>query len=179
VKGVGTFNNVVFAGTWDPGFSPTLITAGSLGFSSTNNLIMELGGLSRGSQFDGIDATGIVNVAGTLSVARINGYSPNTGDAFVLVNRAGGSGTFIGLNEGDSFHGTDGGLYVISYQGINYMTNQLANGADGFSIVIAAVPEPTTWLLMGLGVTGGSWVGYRRLRKRTKALDTEVSTELD
>lgn len=179
VKGVGTFNNVVFAGTWDPGFSPTLITAGSLGFSSTNNLIMELGGLSRGSQFDGIDATGIVNVAGTLSVARINGYSPNTGDAFVLVNRAGGSGTFIGLNEGDSFHGTDGGLYVISYQGINYMTNQLATGADGFSIVIAAVPEPTTWVLMVLGLTGGSWFGYRRLRQRAKTLDTEVAIELE
>ncbi|MFT3883127.1 MAG: autotransporter-associated beta strand repeat-containing protein [Gemmatales bacterium] len=174
VKGVGTFTNVVFAGTWDPGFSPTLITAGSLGFSSTNNLIMELGGLTRGSQFDGIDATGNVNLAGALSITRINGFNPNVGDAFVLINRTGGTGIFAGLNEGDSFHGTDGGTYIISYQGMNYITNMMAPGANGFSVVIAAVPEPTTWALIGLGVAGCSWAGYRRSRKNNSLLDAEV-----
>lgn len=174
VKGAGTFNNVVFAGTWDPGFSPTLITAGSLGFSSTTNLIMELGGMTRGSQFDGIDATGNVDLAGALSITRINGFNPNVADAFVLINRTGGTGTFAGLNEGDTFTGTDGGLYVISYQGMNYMTNMMAPGANGFSVVIAAVPEPTTWALIGLCVAGCSWAGYRRMRKGNAVLDSDV-----
>jgi hypothetical protein len=33
VKGVGTFNNVSFTGTYSPGLSPTIVTAGSLAFS--------------------------------------------------------------------------------------------------------------------------------------------------
>ena len=46
VKGVGTFNNVAFSGTFSPGLSPTLMTVGNVIYLPPNVLDMELGGLS-------------------------------------------------------------------------------------------------------------------------------------
>src|SRR5690606_20262857 len=42
IKGVGTFDNVVFEGTYSPGLSPTQQFVGSVGLSADNHLIMEL-----------------------------------------------------------------------------------------------------------------------------------------
>jgi hypothetical protein len=58
VKGIGTFNNVTFTGTFDPGLSTTVVTAGNLALSPTSTLIMELGGTTPGSGHDQIDASG-------------------------------------------------------------------------------------------------------------------------
>ena len=49
VKGVGTFDQVAFTGTYSPGFSPASVSAGSLAFASTSTLVMELGGTTAGS----------------------------------------------------------------------------------------------------------------------------------
>jgi hypothetical protein len=49
VKGVGTFDNVNFTGTFSPGLSPTILSAGNIAFAPTSTLIMELGGTLPGS----------------------------------------------------------------------------------------------------------------------------------
>ncbi len=97
VKGVGTFNNVIFTGTFDPGLSPTILTVGNLGFSATNTLIMELGGTAPGGGYDQIQASGTLGLGGTLAVTLINGFNPVVGNAFNLFDWAGLSGTFSAI----------------------------------------------------------------------------------
>ena len=60
IKGSGTFTNVLFTGTFSPGLSPTSVSAGNLALSSTSTLIMEIGGLTPGSDYDRIQASGAV-----------------------------------------------------------------------------------------------------------------------
>jgi autotransporter-associated beta strand protein len=94
VKGVGTFNNVMFTGTFDPGLSTTRSTVGSIGFGSTNTLLMELGGTGRGSQYDAILASGNLSLDGTLAVSLINGFTPVAGNSFDLLDWGTRGGTF-------------------------------------------------------------------------------------
>jgi autotransporter-associated beta strand protein len=94
VKGVGTFDNVTFTGTYDPGLSPTLATVGSIAFGNTNTLVIEMGGTSRGSQYDAIIATGNLTLDGTLAVTLPNGFAPAIGNSFDILDWASLSGTF-------------------------------------------------------------------------------------
>ena len=86
VKGVGTFDNVVFAGTFSPGFSPAAIALGSSIYEG--DLIVELGGTTPGSSFDQLShfiGTGIANLGGDLHVQLINGFIPSAGDTFEFI----------------------------------------------------------------------------------------------
>jgi hypothetical protein len=98
IKGVGTFDNVTFTGTFDPGLSPALTTVGSIIFGPTNTLIMEIGGTGRGSEYDAILASGNLGLGGTLSVMLINGFMPSLGDSFDLFDWSTVTGTFATLN---------------------------------------------------------------------------------
>jgi hypothetical protein len=97
VKGAGTFNNVNFAGTFDPGLSPTLMTVGNIALAPTSTLVMELGGASRGSQYDAILASGNLDLGGTLRVALINGFAPSLGASFDLLDWDSLSGNFSAI----------------------------------------------------------------------------------
>jgi autotransporter-associated beta strand protein len=94
IKGTGTFTNVVFTGTHDPGFSPTLLHVGTVAYAPSATLLMELGGTSRGSQYDAIDSSGTMNLGGTLDLVQLNGFVPMAGDKFVLMNYPTETGTF-------------------------------------------------------------------------------------
>jgi hypothetical protein len=89
---------VTFSGTFDPGLSPTLSTVGSIAFGAMNTLIMEIGGTSRGSEYDAILASGNLGLGGTLSIALIGGFTPSLGDSFDLFDWSTLSGTFATLN---------------------------------------------------------------------------------
>src|SRR5262249_1443813 len=98
-KGVGTFNNVTFLGTHDPGLSPTLMNVGSVTYASTATLIMELGGTSRSlpNQYDAILASGKLSLGGTLAVSLINSFAPVAGNSFDLFDWGTLAGTFTSL----------------------------------------------------------------------------------
>lgn len=98
VKGVGTFDNVNFTGTFDPGLSSTILTAGNITFAPTNTLIMELGGAMPGSGYDQIQASGTLTLDGTLQVALINGFGPSAGQSFNLFDWGSLIGTFDALD---------------------------------------------------------------------------------
>ena len=97
VKGVGTFDNVNFTGTFSPGLSPTSLIVGNVALSPTSTLIMELGGTAPGSGYDQIQSSAAIAFDGTLQVSLINGFSPAAGQSFNLFDWASTSGTFDAL----------------------------------------------------------------------------------
>ena len=86
------------AGTFSPGLSPALTIVGSITLTPTNTLIMELGGMSRGGQYDAIDASGTLGLGGVMNVTLIDGFNPAAGHTFDLFDWATLSGTFATLN---------------------------------------------------------------------------------
>jgi hypothetical protein len=86
VKGVGTLENVMVSGTLSPGFSPVRLHATNLEIAATGELLMELGGLSGGSECDQLDVTGELHLGGTLRVSLIGGFSPDIGNTFDILD---------------------------------------------------------------------------------------------
>ncbi len=97
VKGVGTFDNVNFTGTFSPGLSPTILAVGNVALAPTSTLVMELGGTTPGGGYDQIRSSGALALGGTLQVSLINGFTPAAGESFNLFDWTGTSGTFATL----------------------------------------------------------------------------------
>jgi T5SS/PEP-CTERM-associated repeat protein len=128
VKGVGTFEHVNFTGTFAPGLSPALVQVGTIGFSPSSTLQMELGGTQRGSQYDAIDASGLVTLGGKLELSLINGYQPAYLVQHKLIDAAGLSGIF---GPGPLLQITPTKVMAISYvNGDVFATAALPGDAD-------------------------------------------------
>jgi hypothetical protein len=110
---------------------------------------MQLGGLLAGTEYDRLVVTGdLVLEGGQLLVALIDGFLPQAGNVFDLLDwgtLAGSFGTLAlpSLADGLAWH--TAGLYT-----------------DG-TISVAAIPEPETYalLLAGLGLLGFALPGIR------------------
>ena len=126
VKGVGTFDNVNFTGTFAPGLSPTILSVGNFAFSPTSTLIMELGGTSPGGGHDQILSSAMLAFDGTLQVSLINGFSPAAGQSFNLFDWISASGTF-------------GSLQLPTLAGLAWNTSQLYT-TGMLSVVPAGLP---------------------------------------
>lgn len=153
-----------------PGNSPGLVSfGGDVFYGGLSTLHAELGGLSRGSQYDAIDVNGVVSLAGNLEIDLINGFVPTPGNTFLLIDNAGTDavvGTFVGLAEGATFQ-ADGAFFQISYTG----------GTGNDVVLTSAVPEPGTIALFGLIAGGG--VGWWRWRRQQKLLAQEQVSAID
>jgi T5SS/PEP-CTERM-associated repeat protein len=82
-----------------PGNSPALVTfGGSVIYGSASTLLIEIAGTTRGTQYDAIDSSGIVSLAGQLDVDLLGGFTPAVGDTFNIISTAGGvTGQFTTL----------------------------------------------------------------------------------
>ena len=81
----------------------------------------------------------------------------------------GGSGEYVGFGQG--FGGGGGGSYLA-----NLFTNQIltagVNSGDGsitIDVLLAAVPEPSTWAMTLAGFAGLGWLTRMRRRKTSPA----------
>ena len=120
------FGNVTNGGSTSPGFSPGEITVtGNYDQRTTGALTIDLGGLSDGSvagtlrEFDQLDVNGTVILDGALNVSLINGFVPEFGTTFTIINNDGSdtiSGTFTDLPEGATLLASNIPLQ-ITYQG--------------------------------------------------------------
>ncbi|MDI1243781.1 MAG: hypothetical protein PSV24_00060, partial [Rhodoferax sp.] len=97
---VGSTGNLTNNGTIRPGASPgTLTITGNFTQGASGTLVMELGGTSQGVSYDWLNITGLANLGGTLQVDLFGVFTPATGNAFNLINAAGGiAGTFSQVN---------------------------------------------------------------------------------
>jgi MYXO-CTERM domain-containing protein len=107
----------------------------------------EIGGFATGlnagnPDFDQFIVTGDVNFQGTLGVRLINGFAPNLGDSWALI-QSGGALNFTGLT---SLPTLSGGL---SWS-VQVVSGSSEFGASGSSLIVSVVPAPSAAALVGL-----------------------------
>ncbi|MEZ6088786.1 MAG: dockerin type I domain-containing protein [Pirellulaceae bacterium] len=117
LKGVGTRDNVTITGTDAPGLSPAEVFGGSVEYAAGSKLSIEIGGMSKGGQYDSLRYNGTVNLGGTLELASLSGFEPDDNNEFVIMQTTHGvTGTFADLPEGAAVAMGDA-LMQITYAG--------------------------------------------------------------
>jgi len=132
-----------------PGNSAGVMTINGDYFKVGGSKEIELGGHFHGdgdkslTEFDWLDVTGNVELAGTLDVKLIDGFKLHRGNVFNFL-RVGGTltGQYDGLGEGDLVRNFGGQGLFITY-----------GGGDGNDVALYTVPEPATLLLALLAMT--------------------------
>ena len=125
---------VVIDGNLSPGNSPGLFATGPLTLNGGANSIFEINGLTRGTQFDAVNVTGLLTLGGTLTLDF--GFTPDVSDTFDLFNFTTQTGSFSSVVFVDP-----------GYAGSFDSTTGI--------LALSAVPEPSTALMLlgGLGMT--------------------------
>jgi len=137
VSGGGSFpgnGTILFEARFSPGNSPGEVAfGGDLVLVSSTALTLDLAGTSAGVDYDHVVVVGDLAVDGTLDVRLINGFRPQVGDTFDLLDFGSLSGAFDVIN----LPSLGGGL---SFD----ISSLLTTGS------IAVVPEPGTVALLSL-----------------------------
>jgi autotransporter-associated beta strand protein len=90
LMGVGTIAGGIVVnsgGILAPGDSYGILSAQSLFMTSGALFNVEIGGTSRGVDFDALTATGSVSLAGTMSISLVGGFAPALGSHFDVLDR--------------------------------------------------------------------------------------------
>ncbi|MCI0334883.1 MAG: hypothetical protein L0228_16845 [Planctomycetes bacterium] len=112
VDGSGDFygpGTITFAGGMAPGdnvaelvFPAEVSFEGGVTLAGTNTLFIEIGGPSRGTEYDALDVAGALTLDGALDVSLVDlgsgVFAPALGDSFDILDWASLSGTFDTLN---------------------------------------------------------------------------------
>ena len=103
VSGTGTYSGTGtnrFEGDFTPGASPADIAfAGDIVLAESANLEIELAGNGGvpGIDFDHLNITGTMDLAGTLQISLLGGYVPSLGDSFSILSAGSRNGMFSSL----------------------------------------------------------------------------------
>ena len=137
LTGPGTVSGNIInsGGLVSPGASAgTMVTNGTYTQGSSGSLLIELGGLLDG-QFDFLDVNGPACLDGRLEIAFLDGFWPQVGDTFRVLEYSSRFGTFADIDVLTSGYTFDA-LY----------------GSTGMTLVTTAVPEPATLGLLAAGI---------------------------
>ena len=174
--GGGGATIVTINGKLSPGNGPGLLTFDdtSVALGSTGNVIMEITGSGRGTQYDAIDITdglngGGLTYGGTMTLNFDQTFSSGTFNLFKYeLNET--SGTFGGIvfDPASQYQGAwalVGDVWqVTSGTTVMEFRNNVVEGGFSYGQLVI-VPEPLTLGLLGIG-SGIAVVGLRRLRRR-------------
>lgn len=136
LEGTGALQvtNLVLSGVLAPGLSPgRLSVVGNLDLSS-GTYEVELNGTTAGTEYDQAAVTGTATLGGTLTI--LPGFTPAAGDVFNILQATTISGTFSGLDDGDT----------ITASGVNYRINYNLSGSseDTVTLTVIAVNDEGT-----------------------------------
>jgi|GEM_PF-961658 len=138
LRGTGSITapTVTAGGIVAPGNSAGLLTiTGNLTLLSSATSQFEIAGTTRGTRYDALDVSGAATLAGTLSLAFINGgYAAlqNT-DTLTLLNAASVTGAFANIAHGSRLSSTDGnGSFQVNVTGSTITLTQFLLGANTF-----------------------------------------------
>jgi hypothetical protein len=103
VTGAGTFTGtgvVELEGDLKPGNSPANVSfGGDVNIAATAGLNIELGGATKGTQYDALTIAGSASLSGAFEASLIDGFVPAPGQSFEIITAAGGiNGTFDSIN---------------------------------------------------------------------------------
>jgi hypothetical protein len=95
---IGGLVTVAAGGILAPGNSPGALTVASLTLNPGSQTQIELGGTTRGGEYDAVLSSGITTLGGALNISTINGLMPSLGNSFDLFDWNSRSGTFNSLS---------------------------------------------------------------------------------
>jgi autotransporter-associated beta strand protein len=137
----------------------TLTLSSSLTLSDNSTFSAGIGGATAGSQYSQVLVAGAVTLSGTNNLDLTLSYTPSDQQLFFLIVGATGfTGTFDSVN-GVATTLTEGSTFSLADQQfmIGYTGNSTAGtftGGNDLVLQASAVPEPSTWVLMVLGLVG-------------------------
>lgn len=155
---------VAAGGILAPGNSPGILSTGNL--SLAGSLAAEVGKTGgvpvAGTDYDQVNVTGTVNLTGgDLALSILSGVQ--TGDLYFLIANDGEeaiTGFFASLNGVGATLTQDSVFNVgANYFQISYTANSGGNSFTGGNdlALLAVVPEPSTWALLGMGLGALVW----------------------
>ncbi len=151
LQGLGQLPTLTNGGLLAPGASPgTLEIAGDFEQLDSGILEIELGGVLEGIEIDLLDVDGTATLTGTLNILRFGDFFPTIGQTASILfadEVIGEFGTLL-------FEGQDAtDFYAIAY---------LEDRVEVTFLEAAAIPEPSTVVMLGIG---GVVIGLALLRR--------------
>ena len=158
LSGSGIINtNLTNAGLLGPGNSPGLLSViGDYTQESGGSLLIEIGGLLSGDEYDVLDVTGTASLGGTLDVSLWGDFNPFAGNSFDILLAETIAGEFDLL----SLPSLTGGVFWE----VNYLPDFFGTTDIVRLNVVSTVPIPPAIWLFGSGLIGFLSFGRRPLR---------------
>jgi hypothetical protein len=168
LSGAGLINGELFqsGGTVSPGASPGMLTiTGSYTQAPGGMLALDIGGLTPTTQHDQLFVTGHLLLHGAIQVTFTNGFEPHVGDEFPLF--------YVGGDfEASAVTFTNAPAWL------GYEWEVTEDDYRLYSLQITAVPEPSTFLLAGLGLFGILCFASSRRQGRAQAISNRNARTL-
>lgn len=147
-----------------PGASPGVLSFGStLNLAASAGSNFEVNGLTRGTEFDGVNTTGLLTYGGALSISFGSAFLNGGGTTLDLFNLTTQSGNFSSVSIAGAYVATltnNSGAWTGATLD---NSTQFAFTQSTGDLVVTAIPEPSGYVLfVGVGMLGFTAVRRRR-----------------